>query len=100
MGDSEFRGRQHVSIYVEHAWGDAIVATWVETQSRERLRHPGSWRRRAGLRTITPMRSATAETATAPMNSASRPSNFFLFQQTGDLVELGIELGADGVERC
>ena len=31
MGDSEFRGRQHVSIYVEHAWGDAIVATWVET---------------------------------------------------------------------
>src|SRR4029077_4078505 len=43
MGDSEFRGRQHVSIYVEHPWGDAIVATWV-----------------------------TAETATAPMNSRRR----------------------------
>ncbi len=24
----------------------------------------------------------------------------FLFQQTGDLVELGIELGANSVERC
>ena len=30
---------------------------------------------------------------------ASRFSNFFLLQQTGDRVELGVELGADGVER-
>ena len=34
MGDSEFRGGQHVSVYVARAWGDAIVATWVETQGR------------------------------------------------------------------
>ena len=32
MGHSEFRGGQHVSVYVARAWGDAIVATWVETQ--------------------------------------------------------------------
>ena len=34
MGDSEFRGGQHVSVYVAHAWGDAIVATLGQTQSR------------------------------------------------------------------
>jgi hypothetical protein len=34
MGHSEFWGGQHVSVYVARAWGDAIVATWVETQGR------------------------------------------------------------------
>ena len=34
MGDLEFRGGQHVSVYVAHAWGDAIVATLGQTQSR------------------------------------------------------------------
>jgi hypothetical protein len=44
MGDSEFRGGQHVSVYVARAWGDVIVAPWVKTQSRMGLRYPGSWR--------------------------------------------------------
>ena len=43
MGDPEFRGGQHVSVYVARAWGDAIVATWVKPKPAG-LRHPGSWR--------------------------------------------------------
>ena len=40
-GDSEFRGGQHVSVYVAHAWRDVIVAPGSETSSRAGLRCPG-----------------------------------------------------------
>ena len=44
MGNSEFRGGQHVSVYVARAWGDAIVATWVKTQGGRACGIRRSWR--------------------------------------------------------
>jgi len=34
MRDPQFRGGQHLSVYVAHASGDVIVAPWVKTQGQ------------------------------------------------------------------